>query len=270
MMIICKDALKANPAVKKAQSANSSVRLQGMPLDCVIEYMSNYLTVPDTNLPPALQTFVQKVTLGNPLYIRETLDELQESVDISVTSVAGRAPKCEVKDLDRINVSTWQRTAMVGGTICLIESLDPLEAAVLKMSTCFSGPFTLPDLAASTKSRWADATYFDDLRIYKAVLNLTEKGIIEEAEPPESSQEFHQEDQGFGKASYFQMRQVLIRAVGAAMLLEVQKKKVKRQALIDRALAINLPGRMQILEEKRKALHIPWYYEQAFRRMANL
>jgi predicted ATPase len=225
--------------------------------------------VPDTGLPPALQTFVQKVTLGNPLYIRETLDELQESVDISVTSIAGRAPKCDVKDLERINVSMWQRTAMVGGTICLIESLDPLEAAVLKMSTCFSGPFTLPDLAASTKSRWADATYFDDLRIYKAVMNLTEKGILEEAEPPENQSSPRLDELPFGKPTYFQMRQVLIRAVGAAMLLEVQKKKVKRQALIDRALAINLPGRMLVLEQKRSVQHIPWYYEQAFRRMAN-
>ncbi|OLP71025.1 hypothetical protein AK812_SmicGene48426, partial [Symbiodinium microadriaticum] len=42
----------------------------------------------------------------------------------------------------------WNHTAMVGGTVCNIESLDPIEMAALKMSTCFEGPFTLPDLAA--------------------------------------------------------------------------------------------------------------------------
>merc|ERR1712190_48913 len=173
----------------------------------------------------------------------------------------------------------------VGGTVCLLESLDPLEAAVLKMSTCFHGTFTLPDLAASTCSRWADATHFDFLRLFKAIRKLVESNIIEAIDEDDQGGEGEKkepaaggddklpsprnskEEKAFGKTQYFQTRNMLIRAVGGAMVLEAQKKSVKRQALIDRALWRELPGRMEDLAKKRNAQHIPWYYEQAFRRM---
>ena len=29
--------------------------------------------------------------------------------------------------------------SLVGGTVCQLEALEPLESAILKMSTCFSG-----------------------------------------------------------------------------------------------------------------------------------
>ena len=40
-------------------------------------------------------------------------------------------------DLETIRVADWKHTAMVGGAICLIESLDPQESAVVKMATVF-------------------------------------------------------------------------------------------------------------------------------------
>merc|ERR1712159_909341 len=72
---------------------------------------------------------------------------------------------------------------MVGETICLIESLSPLETAVLKMSTVFCGPFRLSDLAACTCSPWAESvTYFDYLRLFRAINSLARRGVIEELE----------------------------------------------------------------------------------------
>merc|ERR1712187_677766 len=99
---------------------------------------------------------------------------------IQVNMGANKQPRSlECKDIDKINISAWQHTSMVGGTVCLLESLDPLEAAVLKMSTCFIGTFTLPDLAASRASKWADATHFDFLRLYKAIQKLVQKKCID-------------------------------------------------------------------------------------------
>merc|ERR1719436_2296542 len=53
---------------------------------------------------------------------------------------------------------------------------------VLKMSTVLTGPFTLPDLASSSCSRWAGATHFDYLRLFRAIQDLVRRGIIEVAE----------------------------------------------------------------------------------------
>ncbi|CAE8630211.1 unnamed protein product [Polarella glacialis] len=64
----------------------------------------------------------------------------------------------------------------------------------------------------------------------------------------------------------YEMNNVLIRKVGGAMLLEAQKKVVKRQALIDRALARDLPARMEEVQLKKLEPHIPWYYENILTR----
>merc|ERR1711862_971762 len=92
------------------------------------------------------------------------------------------------QDLERINIAAWAQTAMVGETVCLLESLDPLEAAVLKMSTVFTGAFTLPDLASSSCSRWAGATHFDYLRLLRALEDLVRRGIILEGPTSSKSQ----------------------------------------------------------------------------------
>merc|ERR1712113_1037048 len=125
-----------------------------------------------------------------------------------------------------MGISSWNQTAMVGETVCLLESLDPLEAMVLKMSTVFTGPFTLPDLASSSCSRWAGATHFDYLRLYKALQDLVKRQIIEKAQCNRSAT-----DVTAPKLQTFEVKNVLIRKVGGHMLLEAQKKVVKRQAL---------------------------------------
>jgi hypothetical protein len=270
-------------------------------------------------VPQKLRMFVAKVTLGNPLHIRETIEQLRQN-HIQIDWGANKQPRrLTCQDIELYHVSQWQHTSMVGDTVCLLESLDPLEAAVLKMSTCFQAEFTLPDLAASLCSRWADATHFDLLRLLKAITKLVERNIIEAVDQANVAIEIRensmaprqsvtsnsekrrnsvemaaqmissigksneaggrrndqggrrkgpaQEERSFGHTQYFRMQNLLIRAVGSAMVLEAQKKAVKRQALIERVLHRDLPGRMKVLAIKQKAQHIPWYYEQAFRRM---
>merc|ERR1712019_96355 len=104
---------------------------------------------------------------------------------------------------------------MVGGTICLLESLDPLQSAVVKMATVFHGLFTVADLAASSCSRWAGATYFDSFRVFWAVSVLMGHKILERAED--------NDDKDFlgnnNPIDCFKLTSVLIRKVADAMVL---------------------------------------------------
>jgi len=270
IVIMTRTAKRDSAAIKLAEETASFLSLRGLENDAINEYISNYLTVPFEFVSGPLKAFVSNVTLGVPLYIRETLVELQENGHVSVNRRAnGQVANLEVKDLDKCNIAAWQHTAMVGGTVCLLESLDPLESAVLKMSTCFSGSFTLPDLAASRASKWADAVHFDFLRLYYALNQLRQKKCIDsvDAPPTGNGHSVDQDKQLFGGPQHFQTRNLLIRAIAFSMVLEQQRKSVKRQALVDRALSQKLPARMEVLALKKNAQHIPWYYEQAFRRM---
>jgi len=248
-----------------AEQSKTLLNMKGLSTEGMLEYMSNILRVKEEMVPHNLRSFVGKVSLGNPMYITETLQQLIEHQNVLVDIGAnGQAKGLQVKDLEDVELYTWGHTRMVGGTVCLLESLDPLESAVLKMSTCFLGPFTLPDLAASTCSRWAGATYFDFLRILKALRKLVQQQIVEEVSG--------EDDEGLDQLisanlGRFQCVNLLIRSVGSSMVLECQKKSVKRQALIDRTLARELPARMEVVAQKKAIQHIPWYYEQAFKRM---
>jgi len=53
-----------------------------------------------------------------------------------------------------VEVAKWPNTYMVGGVLAVLESLDPLPAAIVKMSTVFYGKFMLSDLIASACSRY--------------------------------------------------------------------------------------------------------------------
>jgi len=260
MVILCQSGELSNPAVAAAEASGTLLSLtKGLTEEDILAYMSNYLGVQEGMVPQQLRQFVFKVTLGNPYYTRETIDQLMIN-HIQVNYGANKQIRSlECKDMDSINISSWNHTAMVSGTVCLLESLDPLPAAVLKMSTCFMGQFTLPDLAASISPRWAGSTHFDLLRLFKAIQTLKESNILDAVDEPDA--------RGGGKGGTFLMRNLLIRAVGTSMVLESQRKSVKRQALIDRVLCNELPRRMEVLASKRNAQHIPWYYEQAFRRM---
>mmetsp|Transcript_44947 Transcript_44947/g.144002 ORF Transcript_44947/g.144002 Transcript_44947/m.144002 type:complete len:1129 (-) Transcript_44947:87-3473(-) len=289
---LVKQADHNHPSVRKAIQNDWLVKLNELSDDNCVEYMAAYLRGSPDMVPPELNKFIAKLSLGNPLYIRETIDQLLSNEYIKIVREADGKPitiKCH-HDLDGINIASWGQTAMVGNTVCLLESLDPLEAAVLKMSTCFEGAFTLPDLAASTRSRWAGATQFDYLRIFRAIQNLVKRGILEvplvvskEKEQlvspsssygggmmgsPSSYSVAASASAGGGstgleqaKLQTFEMKNMLIRKVGGSMVLEAQKKVVKRQALIDRTLSRDLPARMEEVRTKRLEPHIPWYYE---------
>jgi len=260
LAILAKEADKTNPAVKTAIQRGWYVELSGLSEENCIEYMATYLNAPKSMVPPPLRHFVAKISLGNPLYMRETIDQLILHDHIKVQlNPSGQPESLQYhQDLDNINISSWNQTAMVGETVCLLESLDPLEAMVLKMSTVFTGPFTLPDLASSSCSRWAGSTHFDYLRLFRAIQELVKRDIIEIARGNRSATEL---TATAAALQNYEMRNVLIRKVGGSMVLEAQKKVVKRQALIDRALSRDLPARMEEVYNKRLEPHIPWYYE---------
>lgn len=274
MIIVCRDSREQNVAVQHARRKQTLLRLEGLVGEAISEYVSSYLNLPsgEQNLvPPPLRNFLSQVTDGNPLYIRETIDELKVHNMKFNEGAGGNVKSVEVNDIDKVDVSEWGHTAMVGNTVCKIEALDPLESAVLKMSTCFLGAFTLGDLSASTCPRWA-STNLDFLLLFRAIQRLLESNIIEAVQPPEDDLRNSKTDEARHVGAkvhllqYFQTRGLLFRQVGSAMVLEVQRKTVKRQALMDRALLRELPAKMAVVAAKRKALHIPWYYEVVLRR----
>eukprot|EP00440_Ansanella_granifera_P071923 gb/GFBE01078051.1/.p1 GENE.gb/GFBE01078051.1/~~gb/GFBE01078051.1/.p1 ORF type:complete len:1043 (+),score=304.23 gb/GFBE01078051.1/:1-3129(+) len=266
-LVLVRKADKEQPCVRDAMAAGNLLTLKGLSEENILEYMANYLGIPEQSVPPPLRRFVSQVTMGNPLYIRETLDQLLEEQNLKVKP--GASATLGAGALDKIDIAAWNHTAMVGGTVCSIESLDPIETAALKMSTCFEGPFTLPDLAASSCSQWGGSTHFDLLRLFRATRKLVMRGFIDKVQAPQrdTPRSDQQPKSQFGDTQYFQMQSALIRTVGAAMVLEAQKKSVKRNALIDRVLKQDLPERMTELAAKKSVQHIPWYYERALRRM---
>jgi len=261
LVILTKDADRTNATVQAAIKKDWYVPLTGLSEENCIEYMAFYLKAPKAMVPQPLQHFIAKISLGNPLYVRETIDQLldHEHIKVKLDNLGEPESLTYEGDLESINIASWAQTAMVGETVCLLESLDPLEAAVLKMSTVFTGAFTLPDLASSSCSRWAGATHFDYLRLFRAIQDLVKRGIIEAAGPVTGTR-----TSSGNQLQAFEMRNVLIRKVGGSMVLEAQKKVVKRQALIDRVLSRDLPARMELVRVKRMEPHIPWYYENVF------
>eukprot|EP00930_Biecheleria_cincta_P063811 TRINITY_DN4933_c0_g2_i1.p1 TRINITY_DN4933_c0_g2~~TRINITY_DN4933_c0_g2_i1.p1 ORF type:complete len:1042 (-),score=195.94 TRINITY_DN4933_c0_g2_i1:241-3366(-) len=267
-LVLCREADREQACVQEAIRTDNLLTLKGLN-DEIIEYMANYLQIPESTVPPPLRKFVKEVTMGNPLYIRETLDQLMEEQHLKVKP--GTSATLGVGALNDIDIAAWNHTAMIGGTVCRIESLDPIETAALKMSTCFEGPFALPDLAASNCSQWGGSTHFDLLRLYRATRKLVQRGFIEKVQAPsrDSPRGGREKTCRFGDMQHFQMQSALIRTVGASMVLEAQRKSVKRNALIDRVLKQDLPERMAELSKAKGVQHIPWYYERALRRMLN-
>ena len=135
---------------------------------------------------------------------------------------------------------------MVGECLVEIESLDPHELAIMKMSTVFGGPFTVSDIASSTRSPWAGAHWLDNLRVFKACDALVKKGLLELYTDERKD--------GFMSALHeqtplFILRNELVRRVGSRMLLQSQKIAVKRAALMQRLLIRELT---QKIAEKRR------------------
>lgn len=261
LMVVMKGTLDDVPSdLRRSVHREGFLKLMPLQDDTILEYMATELMLATSKVPESLHRFVAKITQGNALFIRETIEQLLHYGHVTmVTGSNGvhESMKCET-EFEDIDIAIWTSTSMVGGTICLLESLDPLQAAVVKMATVFHGVFTVSDLAASSCSRWAGATYFDAVRVFYSLSMLVDRGIIDRA------------DDGVDKAflgndehviDCFRLNNVLVRKVGNSMVLEAQKKAVKRQALMDRVLAKELPQKMIELRRKKAIVHIPWYYQ---------
>eukprot|EP00928_Gymnodinium_smaydae_P046316 TRINITY_DN3084_c0_g4_i1.p1 TRINITY_DN3084_c0_g4~~TRINITY_DN3084_c0_g4_i1.p1 ORF type:complete len:1123 (-),score=247.59 TRINITY_DN3084_c0_g4_i1:427-3795(-) len=270
MLIVASEAKRDNAVVEMALQNDRVIELAGLSPESSTEYMAAFLNVPRSSLPDPLAEFVQCISLGNPLYIRESLSQLKSLGHLQV--VAGNLGLCVEyeQDLEGINVTEWATTTMVGETLCLLESLDPLPAAVLKTGCCFGGKFTMSDLASTLCSHWSGATQFDRLRLYSAVRQLVRRGFFEHTAPLEVTwtlKDANAQDQNHTQTfECFKLRDVLVKKVGASMLLEKQKLSIKRQALIDRVLSRELPRRMEQVLNEENLTHIPWYYEDVLTR----
>jgi len=266
MIIMISKADEKSKAVIHAQENKRFISTSGLSQESALEYSSHFMKVPQAMMPQPLASFICKISQNNPLYIREMINELLRRGHVQVVTNSAGVPESVSyeEDLESINIAQWSQTAMVGETVMKLESLEPLESAVLKMGTVFTGIFTLPDLASSRCSRWAGATNFDNLQLFRAMQNLVKRGLFDlfEADLEEESQS---EDMGggHGELQCFVLRSVLVRKVGQSMVLEAQRKTVKRQALIDRVLSRDLPARMTDVYYKRMEPHVPWYYENS-------
>lgn len=269
LLLVCQSLnSEHSPALNKiiAESGRLGWHVDATPLDpaCVREYCSLQLKVKKKELPPPLLDFITNLSGGNAIYISETLDQLIDNGNLEVRRKEGSNEVVYTSELEAINITKWHQTAMVGGAICLLESLDPLQAAVVKMATVFLGPFTISDLAASSCSRWAGATRFDTLLLFKSIEYLVKSGIIE-LHTRFLYQEGEDSDGDLpdtrNTTQYYVLNNFLIRKVGGSMLLEQQKKAIKRQALIERVLQKDLPARMAELQRKKAIPHVPWYYQ---------
>merc|ERR1712226_350545 len=149
---------------------------------------------------------------------------------------------------------------MIGGVLAILESLDPLPASIVKMATVFAGTFTISDLLASACSRWSGAARFEALRLFFALNQLVQTGIVN---LDVEDEDLLTEDEAYTAKLLgpFKLSNVLVRKVAGSMVLEAQKKSVKRQALMDRCLAKDLPERMEAVRRKKLIPHIPWYYQ---------
>jgi len=269
MLILVGEADIRTPTVVRAREQRKLLTLAELPEDTSLEYMARILGIPRSMLPTPVSDFIAMVSQGNPLYMRETMSKLLMLHHIIVhRDVDGRPDRVEyMADLDKVEIAKWRSTAMVGQLECLLESLDPLEAAVLKMSTAFKGIFTLSDLAASSCSQWAGSTHFDSLRLLRAIQHLVKGGLLEvERESFSYDYEDSSDCTPTRELQAYKLTNVLIRKVGGSMLLEAQRRVVKRQALIDRVLSNDLPQRLEEHARRNQSGHIPWYYEDVLLR----
>ncbi|CAK0816123.1 unnamed protein product [Prorocentrum cordatum] len=233
MLLLVKDVEKDNPAV---QDAHLKLHLGGLDQESLAQYVSIYLGVPPDAVDPELHKLVSRVTQGNPLHIRETISELQRKHLNFVEGPNKQTVRVECSDGDKVDISSWQHTAMVSGTVCQLEGLDPREAAVVKMGVCFKGTFTLTDLAARMCSRWAGFTRLDQLLLFSKMQRLESREFIQRVTETRRIWDSANCHDGGDAAPRFKITSKLISSVGGSMVLEAHKKAVKRQALIDRVL----------------------------------
>merc|ERR1719409_2263302 len=106
MLVVSRDSEKGNPAVKMAEKAGTVLTLSGLGTEGMLQYICNILRVQDIMVPHDLRKFVGLVTLGNPMYIRETLYSLVDHLNLAVAfDNTGKAKNLECKDLDLVELA---------------------------------------------------------------------------------------------------------------------------------------------------------------------
>ena len=264
-----------------------AIELQPLCRNTIEEYVTKILKLDvegANNVPHELIDFVDDLTKGNPLYIMETLEQLIQRKFITRSVHGYVTVNCDLhKD---VSVSEWSHTAMVGRVICQLEALAPQEAAIVKMATVFSGPFSVLDVAASLKSPYTNARRFDNYRMYRTCARLARLGIISEiphlpqavgntlggemggresdAIPINDMSRFPKETdgafiEGMSKIPMFILDNFLIRKVAGGMILQQQALKVKRQAMMFRVINKDVPFRMESQRKRVAGLHMPYY-----------
>jgi class 3 adenylate cyclase len=259
LVISCKDPRKEHEAIQLSLNHGWYLETQPLTDEGVTEYMSKCLDVQEKQVPKPLADFVGKITLGNALYIREAIDQLMQHghIEIFRTTTGAAEGLYYNHDLESITIAEWAHTAMVGNTICTLESLDPLQAAVVKMATVFNGCFTVGDLISSCCSRWSGATCLDAVRLFYSLQTVVKHGIVDTGLPTQVEMSVS----CGGESDFYRLDNLLVRKVAGAMVLDQQKKAIKRQALMDRCLTKDLPARMEALKKRKMIPHIPWYYQ---------
>ncbi|CAD7972564.1 unnamed protein product [Amoebophrya sp. A25] len=84
---------------------------------------------------------------------------------------------------------------------------------------------------------------------------------LHRSEPVQSAHQQLADGQQAAFAGPFRLSNILVRKVAGSMVLEKQKRGVKRNALMDRTLRKELPPRLEVLRKKKGIPHIPWYYQ---------
>merc|ERR1719401_467350 len=84
LTMLVKEADKSHATVKKAVQKGWFVSLTEFNETLCHEYAALYMGVQKEMVPSPVQSFVSKVSLGNPLYIRETIDQLVANGHIQI------------------------------------------------------------------------------------------------------------------------------------------------------------------------------------------
>lgn len=174
-------------------------------------------------MPDALNEFCYTLAEGNSYYLREILDELLARGYLKV-----QGDKLTVSDLSEVNVAEWVDTAMIATTMMKIESLKSEQAKVLKLASVFTGKTSMSDLSASVKASAEQANseanvdghcVVDDLHLMLTCNSLVELGLLHMDENRD-----------------FSIPSVLLQTVARGLVLKNQTFKIKKKALLGRAM----------------------------------
>lgn len=246
LWIVCREVDETNGVFKAASGKGHVVQLTGLSESLCQSYISSLLDVQVETLSESLVSFVLKLTKGIPRDVREVITQLQ---------ALGHLKDQDKKTLSHTNLDAMDLAAIAPRNFeearrCL-DDLEPLEVAVLRMSSAFSEPFTFTDLMADVCSRWSNATRLDVFLYFHALQALKKKGLIEASPSPGSAKE---------PQTFFISDQLLAK-VASETGPKVFRRVIKRQALIERVLMKELPGRIDEIHKKRQEPRIPWFYE---------